>query len=453
MPDPAIAYAHRNNFYHDDATVDPVPVPCTGLPGYQNLAGDINQPQITVMPIPHEDPDSDVPQRWIQLWAALDHTTGVELIGNVYWRVYHPDGSSKIQVHGTRIGDPDGRYTDGPIYIYNGAGQIVGCCLPGTDEDNDVQFGTVNSASRLFDECEGLGTSSLEGSMFHAAGNVAHATGQIENATIDDIPDGLVYKCTQAEKAIYYAKFTVDKDQPCGRYRIEAYAVDSNTRFAPVMTNYIDIVCFTYMNLDFNGLAWGDLINGTSNKINGDNVWDANPNEAASADHPGTIHNGGNHPMGIHLKYSEMTTSDGKIIDKFDACFAREFAALVCWGTSTTLSGEFPEDIIQADEWVGFGDPSYIDPVGSNDTNGLEVLSDRWKGGWAQVLCANDTGKIDFSVWPRTFQEQGSYTGTVTIHSHSVHDPFDPPNTARHEDDGQHSFLCDQDQELHNPVS
>ena len=210
----------------------------------------------------------------IQLWAAVDHPNGINNIDDVFWRIYHPDGTFKIQVHGTKIGVADDAVvpSDGEFIAANGTG---GMSLPGYDHNNDVAFGTdkqnnpnMKDFERRISECAQLGTSTATGTMFEAA---VH-TGQVAANAVDDLSKGMVAKCQQGEKALYYAMFDIVKDQPCGKYRIEANAL-ANGNPATVLTNYIDIICFWYLNTDFTDLSWGAITPGSMQVISGDFIF------------------------------------------------------------------------------------------------------------------------------------------------------------------------------------
>ena len=358
---------------------------------------------IQVMPLPHVSPLAKVPERDIQLWAAVDHPNGIGNIDDVYWKIFHPDGSFKVQVHGTKIGDSDATKPS-PGVLDGGASQS------GYDHNNDEAFGTQNmsAAQRRISECGQLGNASVDGSMFQAAQH----TGQVSASAITDVDKGLVAKCQENEKAIYYAKFDIVKDQPCGKYLIEAHAV-ANGNEATVLTNYIDILCFWYLNTDFNGLSWGAITPGHMQVISGDLIWDDGGVATPSANGP-TVHNGGNHPMGIRIHFSTMwqdVLNGPKKIDKFDACFGKLPSTIECVGQSDALDAfGIPIDAIMASTTVGFG------------PNQGTANADRWHGDFDQVLCANDVGKLDLSIHPYSNLPSGTYTGDFDFWVHDVHD-------------------------------
>ena len=179
VPIPIFQYGTPGNAHqHDDdmtivpdannTSTDGIQIPCAGPPGSTPSMPDGVRHMIQVRPNPEDRPE----ERKIQLFMAVDHPNGISKIVDVYWKVFHPDGSEKLQVHGTRA--PKER------------------CNP------------ENSPA--------LGNSSQTGRMFEAA---VH-TRQLSAAAVDDINKGMLAKCLQEEKAIYVAFWAISKHQPCG---------------------------------------------------------------------------------------------------------------------------------------------------------------------------------------------------------------------------------------------
>ena len=109
VPDPSIQYGTAGNAHrHDDSSVRPDVSPaCDGPPATLPTQPDGVHHMIQVLPLPHVSPNAPILERDIQLWAAVDHPNGIGNIDDVYWKIFHPDGSFKVQVHGTKIGDSD----------------------------------------------------------------------------------------------------------------------------------------------------------------------------------------------------------------------------------------------------------------------------------------------------------------------------------------------------------
>jgi hypothetical protein len=302
--------------------------------------------------------------------------------------------------------------------------------------------------------------------MFEAA----HHTGQI-NADAIESGVGLVDKCAENAKVIYYAKFSIDKDQPCGKYRIEAHAINGGPDVTFV--NYIWVECFTFMNLDFTKVIWENINPGEQGDAEGDDVWDDSISDVIDTlshtpPNGATVHNGGNHGMSIYVHFSEMLQicqqedinnnvagcSNGKVagdpfdnaagngIRNFDLCFGKadeeRSAALniKCVGSDGPLDPNtgIPSDAIPASVWTLFGPGTVANP---NDPPGGDLTPN---SNGHQVLCANEMGKLDLSIHPGNIPT-GTYAGQVDIMFYEPHNPAGQ-NTG-HDD-------CFGDQESHD---
>jgi hypothetical protein len=325
-PDPQVQYRPSDGspVYDDEMGQVPSPAfPCAGPPLENPEQFDGATHVVQVKPLPENDPE----ERLIQLWAAVDHPNGISNISDVYWKIFHPDGSFKLQVHGIRVpGGPSGF-------------------------------------------CGSLGP------MWEAA----IGTQQLTHAAAHDIDNGMVAKCFESEKALYWAPFPISKDQMCGEYRIEAHAVSQGVE--DVLVNYLDIMCFIHMRTDFTQANWGTVTPGLVDIVSGDlNFGAGGP----------TVRNVGNDGMGLNIQFSRMRQHQCgefgcslvpgfKWVDQFDACFGRAPSLLQC-----------------------------IDPI-FEDTL---VLFDSDP---ARILCANHEGKLDLSIHPPSTLPNGTYIGTVQL--------------------------------------
>ena len=278
-PDGAVQYqlnATTGAHVHDDdmAVVPSVSPACdlpTSGPGAPTMPNGVHN-MIQVVPVPQDIPE----ERHIQLWMAVDHPNGISNITDVFWKIYHPAGDLKIQVHGTKVPKE--------------------ACDPM------------------------LGDSAMVGYMFESA---VH-TGQISAAAVDDTDYGINAKCLEEEKALYYSSFDLSKHQPCGEYRIEATAIGYGG-VTTTLTNYIDVECVFYLKIDFDKVDWGTVTPGLKDVVSGNLIWDVPPDNAP------TVRNVGNDGMGLKLIFSPMVGQNwGKIITTFDACFGKTPATLEC---------------------------------------------------------------------------------------------------------------------------
>jgi hypothetical protein len=215
----------------------------------------------------------DLPtERLIELWAAVDHDAGISNISDVYWKIFHPDGSFKTQVHGVRVA------------------------------------------------CEG------PAGMFAAA----NVTGQLTSRAINDVNNGIIALCQQGVKAIYRADFEVSKHQPSGAYKIELHAVSVGAE--AVLTNYLDIVPFFNLVTDFTGVDFGKVVAGQSKSLAGD--LDMTTATRPTVKNTGNSGMGLGVRFSTMLQCVKDTSGvcvpvpGAKIIDQFDAAFGRTPATI-----------------------------------------------------------------------------------------------------------------------------
>lgn len=324
---PGIQYSNPAHVHDDDMGVNPGS-PCdvhhtaAGVSDGPSTMADNVHHMIQVKANTYDLPE----QRRIQLWVAADHPNGISNISDVFWDVYHTDGSFKLQVHGTRV--PTGECAQGGL---------------------------------------------ADGTMFEAATH----TGQLTSAAVSDPNYGIVAKCQESEKALYYAEFPLSKEQMCGEYRIRATAV-STTGATTSLNNYIDVICQYYLAIDFTTVDFGTVTPGLV-KVHSGDLLTTTPNAP-------TIVNGQNSGMAIKVQFSTMTGANWhKVIDQFDACFGRSAATILC-----------------------------IDPIFAPTT-----VAD-FGTAPAQVLCADEPGKLDLSIHPPSTIPADTYAGNVTVIAYSV---------------------------------
>jgi hypothetical protein len=279
-PTPPTTFFYGND---DDPLTRPSPVPCDlGGGGSKPTQADGQHHLIQVLPNSEDLPS----QRRIELWAAADNPAGIGGISDVYWKVFHGDGSFKVQLHGARI-DASSSNPD--------------CNGPVTANPNDPGHTT----------------------MFQAAIN----NGELTDAAVNDPTNGMVALCQEGVKALFHNTFVVSKDQPNGEYKIETHVVAIGG-LETVQTFYIDIIPFYNMVLDFNSINYGQIIPGVPKTINGDTLFGTAPP---------TVKNTGNSAMGLGVLFSDLVqTTDqngnpvlgGKHITQFDASFGLSAATI-----------------------------------------------------------------------------------------------------------------------------
>ena len=303
-------------------------------------------------------------ERQIQNWIAVDNPGTVS---DTFWQVFEPCTAATHPLCNA---------------VYPNLAKKL--------QVHGTKFGTgAQPCTSLF------GTSTTDGSMTEAA---IH-TGQVTKDSFDDTNKGMISLCNQNVKGLYSAVWPLSKDQPCGEYRIDATAVAVGGA-TTTLTNYIDVLCTFQLKIDFagnpptcpGGINFGTLSPGFTTTVGGDLLF-APPCSAEP-----TVKNVGNHGMGLRLSYSDLVGATfGKHIYEFDACYGRTpDATLKC----------FPS-IINA--------PAQTTPTSP-------VISTVVDFGTlpAQVLCANEVGKLDPSVHPQPGLPADTYSGIATLIGYSV---------------------------------
>ena len=306
-------------------------------------------PTIQVLPNAHDDPT----EAYVELWAAV---TSNSPNTNVYFDVYHPDGSFKVQIDGTRY---------------------------------------ANSSNPA--ECVG------PPGMFDAAAANGLITQQARTNIINE--------CQNQQKGLYYGAFGISKHQPYGPYRIEVHAAKAGGTEA-ILNYYIDVLGFYQLEKDFTAIDFGPVAPNSHfwQPTAGDFIWDGVDNVANAAS---TVRNTGNAGIGLSVRFRSMclsTTNDGatgctddKRIDHFDAKFgARVIGNMQAIGNDslgTALTSDLASNAKPAPPgaWYSFD-------------NAPE-----------RVLCPNDPGKIEFSIWTENIQG-GTYVapGGIGLLAQSV---------------------------------
>jgi len=206
LPDVNDNAADGTQYGQDDNPSATPGVPCQLTGGVVGMPNNIHN-LIQVLPNAENLPT----EKMVELWAAVGHPAGISNISDVYWDVFHPDGTAKVQVHGVRD---------------------TSCTGPT--------------------------------GMFAAA----QTTGQLSNAAINDTNNGIVALCQQGGIAIYHATFLISKHQPSGEYRVNLTAVSSGATVS--LTNYLDVIPFYNLVTDFTNVDFGVVTAGLDKIVLGD---------------------------------------------------------------------------------------------------------------------------------------------------------------------------------------
>lgn len=360
----------------DDPLTNPTPVSPCSIPGAGLWPTQATGARhlIQVRPNTLNEPS---PRR-IELWSAVSAEVGLGSISSVFWKVFHPDGSFKAQIHAETL-------TNGVSQPYaHGVYASPGAAL-------------APSMTRIGDCYGPQSTYPNAGNMFKGASNGVTATNhgnrEISAAAIDPTnPDSLITACNEQQKAFFYAGFDLHKEQPCGEYVVEAHAVVNGAE-APVLKYTIDVQCFYDLETDFTTVNWGTLATGSPKTLPGDTAF-------VLGDGKPTVRNGGNTGMQIGLRYTPLVQSNangtpipgGKLITWFDGAFGRDANHLQ--SIPKIDSGILPGVL---------GAASYFD---GGAVNGQPYY---------QTLCSDETGKLDLSVHPDANIPSGNYVGSLLV--------------------------------------
>jgi hypothetical protein len=311
------------DIHDDDPNLTPSPAPCfvpldgsghaTAKPSFDGNT----DPLVTINANLENQPE----ERAIELWAAVDHLNGISNISDVYWKIYHPDGSFKLQVHGTKVGIED-------------------CANWGSGH------GPVSAG---------------QDGMFEAA---VHS-GQVQAEAVDDTNYGMIALCQQELKAFYHISFPLSKDQQCGVYRAEVTAVSTGGTTTK-QSIYFDDPCTFALVVDFDTVDWGTITPGNTKVLGGNLIWD--PQVGTTP----TVKNIGNDGMGLTIEFTRLVgANEAKVIDKFDAKFGRSPSTLYAVDMDANVVTDLsptPDQILCANE-LGKLDLSVHPPLGLPQDN------------------------------------------------------------------------------------
>lgn len=199
----------------------------------------------------------------ICIYAVVSDPNGIADITDVYFDVYHPDESYKVQVHMTRI----------------------------------TSLTTIESK---FDQAVGS-------NLITAADKTLY----YNNGIVKNV------------KALYRGCFTYHTHQIPGWYGIKLVAVDQNGNTNLYTTDYskLQVLQVLVLALDFDGVNFGSILPNTEKWVAGDDTFDicGGPCVANGENYFATLWNQGNVPLQIEVHSDQMLgIALGKTIDRFD---------------------------------------------------------------------------------------------------------------------------------------
>jgi hypothetical protein len=332
---------HNNGMQYGDDDMPAIDAgyPCRGVdPNTEYVPG------VEVIQVKANAEDQPT-ERWIELWSAVRGNANSDDVDSVFWDIYHPDGSLKVQVHGYHAGPPQGY---------------------------GASFNTTTGQYDLH-----------QGGMWYAASN---QTGQIAQDTARS-QQGIIARAAQQDLWLFNNGFYLSKHQPCGHYIVHNYATFSGD--TSHTWNYIYVMCFINLEVDFDTVQWGAITPGGTDWVYGDLVFDP-----GSSAYP-TVKNTGSGAMSLGIVFSDMVRPED----------------------------QDPNTIKRISDFDGaFGiNPDYLTyrrgPGGEELYFGTE---------WHQILCANETGKLDLSIHPPVGLPAGHYVGELALFGYHTPDEGSP---------------------------
>jgi hypothetical protein len=232
--------------------------------------------------------------------------------------------------------------------------------------------------------CTGSTLTGLLSPMF----SQAIADGELSNSAVNDPTNGIISLCNEDAKSLWHNAFTISKDDPNGIYKVTTNAIDQNGVDTQQSFTFC-VIPFISFAQDFTSLNFGNVTPGGSKTIPGDTNFGAGGP---------TVTNGGNEGMQVGVQFFPMLGAvHGKVIGTagstgngyFDANFGYNSSYLQTISPIAPASGS---------------------PSGSN-TNEIQWFN----GSGPQLVCPNDTPKLDLSVHPEMGIPLDSYSGNVVV--------------------------------------
>ena len=296
--------------------------------------------------------------------------------------------STGVQVLPNAFDNPAPRRMEVWAAVDNATAVDFNVFYPDGAEDTDlggVQIGGTTTA------CNSYGNlGSLLTNMFAAAGPAPTGANEVSASAISNSTGtGIVNLCNDNEKSLWHQAFTISKDDPNGVYTVEVQAVNNAGASESWISFYV--IPFFDLAIDFSSVTFkSSQTTPPTYFVSGDTTW-APP----SSTFP-TVTNGGNSGEEIGVDFSTLTyvppTGSDYYISNFDANL-----------------GYNSGDVLALDVPAVAGTPALI----SNAQNASGAATAPATG--AQLVCPNDTPKLDLSLEPPAADPPGTYTGTMTV--------------------------------------
>jgi len=315
--------------------------------------------------------------------------------------VYVTDGSERnvIQVEANPDNDPSERYIELWAAVRGSASSSSLTSMFWDIRHPDGSFKTQEYGVRA-GQPEQYGATYNQGSWSLATNGMWYAasalTGQIAADTLRN-QSGLIARAAQSEIDLIKAGFWLDKHQPCGEYSVRAYA--SNVYGTTSLENTLTVLCFVELVTDFTSVDWGRIDPGALDMVYGDTIM----SDGQIGLGP-TVMNLGSGEMSLEIEFTAMPwvkDGDGKVI---------------------TNPGTKKITVFDAAFGINPSYLSYLDLEVTDQGNATGYFG----RGYYNVLCANETGKLDLSIHPGIDLPTGTYAGTMWLYGQPWGDETSP---------------------------
>ncbi len=209
----------------------------------------------------------------------------------------------------------------------------------------------------------------------------AVADGELSSGAVNDLNNGILTLCNEGTKSLWHNAFTFSKDDPNGTYTIVTRAVDKVGAISNLAATFkVDAVIG--FEQDFSTVNWGPMVPGTAKQVAGDTTFDP-PNSSSP-----TIINGGNSGMQVGVEFFPLT---GMVYGK-------------TIGTPGSTGNGFFD--------ANFGyNSSYLQTLSPLAPSVVYWFANSG----AQLVCPNDTPKLDLSIHPQTGIPADTYKGNMVV--------------------------------------
>ena len=253
---------------------------------------------------------------------------------------------------------------------------------PNGSEDTDLGGVQIGGSPQA---CSSDGSSgSLLNTMFNWAGP-SHSNQVSGSAITNSTGTGIVDLCNDNEKSLWYQTFTVSKDDPNGTYTVEVQAINS----VGTTDSWISFYVIPFLDLAVDFSSVNIQCSQTTPIVcfaSGDTSFDP-PNSTLP-----TVTNGGNEGMQVGVTFSQLTYTP----PSGSPYYISSFNANLGYNASDVLSSNLA---------ASANNTLWISNNGSSPATG------------PQLVCPNDTPKLDLSAEPPSADPPGTYTGTLTINA------------------------------------